>query len=238
MENLPLYVGVVFAFATALTVFLFYRAANRSTPVLALILIWLAVQSIVSLRGFYTVTSTMPPRFSLLVVPPFLLIATLFLTARGKKFIDGLRPEFLTLLHTVRIAVELVLFWLFLYKAVPQIMTFEGRNLDILSGLTAPIVFYFCFVKKSMGNKSLLLWNLVCLALLVNVVSIAVLSVPFPFQKFAFGQPNVAVLHFPFVWLPCCIVPLVLFSHLATIRQLLLSLRKTTADNYVAVTNV
>jgi hypothetical protein len=38
---------------------------------------------------------------------------------------------------------------------------------------------------------------------------------------FAFDQPNIAVLYFPFNWLPSCIVPLVLLSHLAAIRQLL-----------------
>jgi hypothetical protein len=42
----------------------------------------------------------------------------------------------------------------------------------------------------------------------------------FPFQQFAFDQPNIAVLYFPFIWLPSCVVPLVLLSHLAAIRQL------------------
>jgi hypothetical protein len=55
---------------------------------------------------------------------------------------------------------------------------------------------------------------------LLNIVINAVLSIPSPFQQFAFEQPNVAVLYFPFVWLPCCIVPIVLFAHLAAIKQL------------------
>jgi len=100
-------------------------------------------------------------------------------------------------------------------------MTFEGQNFDILSGLTAPIIFYVGFIKKRIGRKAMLVWNFLCLGLLINIVVIAVLSAPFPFQKLAFDQPNIAVLYFPFVWLPCCIVPLVLFSHVATIRQLL-----------------
>jgi hypothetical protein len=60
----------------------------------------------------------------------------------------------------------------------------------------------------------------ICLGLLINIVSNAILSAPFPFQQFAFDQPNIAVLYFPFIWLPCCVVPLVLLSHLAAIRQL------------------
>ena len=52
-------------------------------------------------------------------------------------------------------------------------------------------------------------------------VANAVLSAPFAFQKFGFDQPNIAILYFPFIWLPCCIVPIVLFSHLVTIRQII-----------------
>jgi len=105
-------------------------------------------------------------------------------------------------------------------------MTFEGRNFDIISGLTAPIIFYFGFIKKTLSNKILLIWNFICMGLLINIVTIAVLSAPFSFQKIAFDQPNIALLYFPFIWLPCCIVPVVLFSHLAAVRQLLFTVRK------------
>ncbi|HEX5025988.1 MAG TPA: hypothetical protein VFV68_11990, partial [Agriterribacter sp.] len=67
----------------------------------------------------------------------------------------------------------------------------------------------------------ILLWNFICLALLINIVVNAVLSAPFPFQQFAFDQPDIAVLYFPFNWLPAVVVPIVLLSHLATIRQII-----------------
>ncbi len=191
---------------------------------------WLIAQSILGLKGFYKVTDTLPPRFFIMIAPPLLFITVLFFTASGIKFIDNLNTKYLTFLHTIRVLVELVLFWLFLHKAVPQIMTFEGRNFDIISGLSAPIVFYFGFIKKTLSNKILLLWNFICLGLLINIVTIAVLSAPFSFQKLAFNQPNIALLYFPFIWLPCCIVPVVLFSHLAVVRQLLFTARKTTAN--------
>jgi hypothetical protein len=54
----------------------------------------------------------------------------------------------------------------------------------------------------------------------LNIVVNAALSAPVPFQQFAFDQPNIAVLYFPFVWLPGFIVPLVLFAHLAAIQKL------------------
>jgi hypothetical protein len=124
--------------------------------------------------------------------------------------------------HIIRIPVEIVLFWLFLNKTIPQLMTFEGRNFDILSGLTAPFTYYFGFVKQNLSRNMLLIWNFICLGLLINIVANAALSIPTPFQQFGFEQPNIAVLHFPFVWLPGCLVPMVLFAHLVNIRQLLL----------------
>jgi hypothetical protein len=222
MENLPAYIKIVFALTTFLTVVLFYVAARRSTTFIVIMVIWLALQTLVGLTEFYTVTDTVPPRFLLLVGPPILLILILFFTRKGKEFIDKLDQRYLTLLHIVRIPVEIVLFWLFVHKVIPELMTFEGRNFDILSGITAPLVFYFGFIKKTLNKTILIAWNLVCLGLLLNIVINAILSVPTPFQKFAFDRPNIGVLYFPFNWLPACVVPLVLFSHLSALRQLLL----------------
>jgi hypothetical protein len=67
----------------------------------------------------------------------------------------------------------------------------------------------------------ILVWNFICLALLANIVINALLSTPFPFQQFAFDQPNIAILYFPFNWLPTFIVPVVLFGHLLSIRRLM-----------------
>ncbi len=221
MENLPTYISVIFGLTTILTVILFYKASNNSKTTLIILLTWLAIQMGIALSGFYTVTNSIPPRLVIAILPPFVFIIGLFVSSKGRQFIDGLNIKALTILHMVRIPVELVLFWLFINKAIPELMTFEGRNFDILSGLSAPFIFYFGFIKKKIDKKLLLLWNFICLGLLFNIVINAILSAPFPFQQFAFEQPNIAVLYFPFVWLPCCVVPLVLFSHLVTIKQLL-----------------
>jgi hypothetical protein len=221
MENLPVYISIVFILTTILSVFIFYKATNNSKPVLIILIAWLILQTVISLTGFYTTTNAIPPRFMLLVLPPVIFIIILFFTKGGKKFLDNINIKTLTIFHIVRIPVELVLFWLFIYKKVPLIMTFEGRNFDILSGITAPFIFYFGFIKKSIGRKIILAWNIICLALVVNIVAIAVLSAPFPFQHFGFDQPNIAILYFPFTWLPCCIVPLALLAHFASIRKLM-----------------
>ncbi len=221
MEHLPFYISLVMGLSTFLCVYFLARASSQYTSrILVIATIWLVLQAMISLSGFYTDTQAMPPRFLLAVVPPLLTIVGLFATKSGQRFINSLNLKTLTLLHLVRIPVELVLFWLFLNKTVPEIMTFEGQNFDIVSGITAPVVYYF-FIKKRIGTGIMLMWNFLCLVLLVNIVSTAILSAPFPFQQFGFEQPNIAVLHFPFIWLPCCIVPIVLFSHIVAIKRLM-----------------
>jgi len=207
---------------------MFYLAVRKSpagdataTWILVILTAWLILQAAITLGGFYsTDTRSLPPRFIFLVIPPLLTILLLFLTRKGKVFIDGLPQSTMTFLHIVRIPVELVLYWLFLNKAVPELMTFTGRNFDILAGITAPFVAYYGLKQQQLGRKTLLTWNLIALGLLFNIVIHAVLSAPFALQRLAFDQPNIAVLYFPFSWLPGFIVPLVLFSHLVSIRQL------------------
>lgn len=223
MEQIPNYLNIFFGLTTLFTIGIFYWAANQSKFTLIILLSWMILQFIIGTTGFYTITEGIPPRFLLLVLPPFIFIGVLFSTTNGRLFIDGLNLRILTMLHIVRIPVELVLYGLYVYKAVPELMTFEGRNYDIVSGLTAPIIYYLGFVKKQFNTRLLLIWNFICLGLLFNIVVHAVLSAPFPFQQLAFDQPNIAVLHAPFNGLPSCVVPLVLLSHLAAIRQLLRS---------------
>ena len=144
----------------------------------------------------------------------------LFVSKGGQRWIKKLDLKTLTLLHVVRIPVELILYGLFIEKAVPELMTFSGRNFDILAGITAPFIYYFGFVKDILSKKFTLVWNVLSLVLLLNIVINAILSAPLPFQQFAFEQPNIAILYFPFVWLPAVVVPLVLFSHLVAIKRL------------------
>lgn len=221
ISNLPVFVNVLFIITTSLTIILFCKATKNPKSSLVILLSWMVFQGALGLSGFYKTTDTFPPRFALLALPAMLFIIILFVTARGRVYLDSLDTKALTLLHIVRIPVELCLYWLFLQKVIPQLMTFEGRNFDIIAGLTAPLVFYFGYAKKRLNKKILLLWNFICLCLLLNIVINAVLSAPSSFQQFAFEQPNIAILYFPFVWLPCCVVPLVLLAHLVCIRKLI-----------------
>ena len=226
MQSLIYLLPAGFILTTILGIYIFYRSANRSKKVLPVLLGWMIVQSLISLTGFYLKTESVPPRLIFLLLPPVTFICVLFISTAGRKFIDSLQPARLTILHIVRIPVEMILYGLFLNHEVPQIMTFDGGNYDIISGLTSPFIYYFGFIHKKIATRFLLGWNLVCLGLLLFIVRRAILSAPSPFQRLAFDQPNTAIQHFPYTWLPAVLVPLVLFSHLVMIRKSILLLWK------------
>jgi hypothetical protein len=232
IHHLPSYIALVFGLTTVLTLLLFVWAINDSkigatrkmvVPILIGCCIWLLLQATLTIKNIYnTDTNTLPPKIFLFGILPtiFVLILVVF-TQKGRAFMDSLPLKNLTYLNMVRIPVEIVLFWLFLRKTIPQIMTFEGRNFDILAGITAPIIAYLGFVKTRLSHKVILIWHFIALGLLLNIVIIAFLSAPTPLQQFGVDQPNIALLNFPFSWLPTFIVPIVLFGHLTAIRKLL-----------------
>ena len=231
LTDLPAYIGITFIITTVLTLLLFYLAMrmstdkwikHRSNSVLTGLVIWLGIHALIAESGFYVGgLNSLPPRLVIIGIwPNVIVMFILFLTKKGRQFIDGLSLKMVTWLNVVRIPVEVVLFWLAFNDLIPNIMTFAGWNYDILAGLSAPFAANFFFTKKSIGKKTMLAWNIICLMLLLTIVTIGILSAPFPVQQFAFDQPNIALLSFPYVWLPVFIVPVVLFGHLVSIRRL------------------
>ena len=227
IENLPAYVSLTFTLTTFLTVGFFLYAirqgAFQALPakiLISLTAFWLLFQAVMAVGGFYTQTGMFPPRIVLFGVFPVLLLIVAYFLFFRENFIERLPLKVLTLLHVIRIPVEIVLFWLLQNRLVPEAMTFEGRNFDILSGLTAPIVFWLAFRGGKTNRTMLIVWNIAALLLLVNVVTIAVRAMPSPMQSLALDQPNIAVLYFPFNWLPSVVVPIVLFAHLAGLWKL------------------
>ncbi len=215
-----IYAHFFLSVATVATLILFGFAVRKYKMVWIVALVMLAIQGVLAYQRFYIdAPQSLPPRVVLLAVPSFALLLWAFLSDKGREIIKNIDLEVFTYLHTVRIAVELGLFFLCKAQLIPQSMTFEGRNFDILAGLTAPFVAFLFFSQKKMSKQNFLIWNIICLILVLQVVVTGILSVPSPFQQLEFEQPNIAVLRFPFVWLPSVIVPIVIFGHLAAIKK-------------------
>ncbi len=227
ISEVPVYVGIAFVLVTAATFLWTYqtlKAANLSSKLVRNIslgiLTWLVIHGVLAIEGVYIENiKRIPPPLIFILVAVFGLMIIMFLTDWGKSFIDRLPVRELILLSVIRIPVELVLYVLYIHSTIPELMTFAGRNLDILAGLTAPLAAYLWIKKGHAIRKIALIWNLLGLALLVNIIVHALLSAPTVFQQMAFDQPNIALPQFPYIWLAAFVAPAVFFSHLVMIRR-------------------
>lgn len=123
IANLPIYISVAFVLTTLATLLFFYFAIKnssseitrkKSTRVILVSALWLALQATLVLLNFYnSSTRSLPPRIAVFgILPAVLLLIILFTTNNGKQFIDSLPLKTITHLNVVRIPAELVLFWL------------------------------------------------------------------------------------------------------------------------------
>ena len=232
LDFLPSFVSYTFVFITTVIFAMLLLVISKSRMgiynknlfyIATGILIWLIIQALLSINGIYRQNTDVipPPIFLFGIAPIIILIVILFISQKGRQFIDSLPLLWITYIHLIRVPVELVLYCLSLHKAVPELMTFEGMNFDILAGLTAPFIAYFGIKQKIISRQAVLIWNVISFALLLNVVIVAFLAAPSPLQKLSFDQPNLAVLYFPFCWLPTFIVPVVILAHMTSTRRLL-----------------
>lgn len=206
-----------FLITTLLFLLFFYLATGRDKRVLFVSIFWLILISSISLTGFFINTNTIPPRFLIVLIGNIVFIA--FLYTRLKAV--ALDYRYAMLVHALRVPVEITLYFLYLRKQVPEIMTFNGLNFDIIIGISALIYFILSqLFKVNLGKNALLIWNIIGLLFLMNIVVIAILSSPLPIQQLSFEQPNIAVLSFPYILLPTFIVPIVILTHIISIKQL------------------
>ena len=103
--------------------------------------------------------------------------------------------------------------------AIPVVMTYSGGNFVILSGLSAAVL-GLVLLRRDLPARVLLAWNVMGLLLLINIVTVAILSTPLPFRVFTEGPPNLLPSTFPLVWLPTVLVQLALFGHRLLFRRL------------------
>lgn len=204
--------------AIATTIVLAVRAINPKAAVrvgLGLAA-WLAFTAALGASGVLMHFESKPPRLLVAVAAGVALFTYATRTATAKSILAQMPRSWPVGMHTMRIPIELGLWSLFLHERIPVVLTFEGRNFDVLVGITAPIIALF-FAKK---RAVLLAWNVGSLMLLANIVVLAVSSFPgTPIHIDWPGPVNTVVAEFPFVWLPTFLVPVALFSHVVSLRQ-------------------
>lgn len=180
--------------------------------------VWTLIISALAWSGFIQDYSAFPPKIMIVLAIPLITMISLLFSSSVKEILMVVPPQNIVRLQVFRVFVEILLWMLFVQNTIPVQMTFEGRNFDILAGLTAPLAAYFLA-----GNRAALaVWNVLSLGLLINIVAIAILSLPTPFRVFMNEPANTIVGIFPYVWLPGLLVPLAYGLHFLSLRQLAL----------------
>jgi len=186
----------------------------------AIISFWTTFLLVLSYNGFFNDFSKLPPRPALAVAIPLPFIIWFALSRTGTNLLRTIPPHWIVYMQSFRIAVELLLLVAFLNDKLPVQMTFEGRNFDIATVILALPVGYLLATKKPHATKLAVIFNLIGIVLLVNILMVAVLSMPGPLRHFMNEPANTLVGQFPFILLPGVLVPIAYGLHILSLRQL------------------
>jgi len=219
IASLNNWIEIVFILVVIAAIGFFYYSNGKPKYLTLLIIVWSFIQSMLAYNNFYQKVDTIPPRFAFVLAPTTLLFIYAFLPKQIEWAVRNRKLTVSTFLHTIRIPIEIILLQLFLNKMIPELMTFQGRNFDILAGITAPIIGLLLLYKK-IDKQLLLIWNCGALFLVLFILTNGLLSAELPIQQFGFEQPNRAVTFFPFVLLPATVVPIVIYTHIIDIIKL------------------
>jgi hypothetical protein len=161
----------------------------------------------------------MPPRPMMLFAVGLFLTVLLSRSTAGVALAGSVPLWALVGAQSFRIPLELLLHRGALEGVVPPQMTHAGFNFDIASGVGAVLV--AALLLRGRAPRWLVpAWNVMGVLLLVNVLAIAITSMPTPLRLFSNQPPNVWVAQAPFIWLPTVLVPAAVLGHLAVFRRL------------------
>jgi hypothetical protein len=190
------------------------RAARVGTAVLA----WLVVTALVAASGVLRRFDVTPPPFAGLVLAIGVVGIAVPCSSLGTLLVRGLPLWALAGFQVFRFPLELVMHRAYVEGVMPVQMSYSGLNYDILSGMTAGVLGSWLY-RGRVPRWIVGSWNLLGFVLLVNVVTIAIVSTPV-FRWFGNERLNVFATYPPFVWLPAILVPAALMGHILVWRRL------------------
>ena len=179
---------------------------------------WMAVTWELAAFGTLRQWNSTPPPFAVLVFTIIVIALRLTFSTVGRRLATHVPLWALVAIQTFRYPLELAMHRLSERGIMPEQMSYSGLNFDIVTGITAALVAGFVITGRA-GRKVVLAWNVLGSVLLLNIVTIAILSTP-RFRAFGNDRLNVFITYPPFVWLPAVLVLAALAGHLVIFRAL------------------
>jgi hypothetical protein len=181
---------------------------------------WLGVMGILAANGFFdTFLTRFPPPFALALLPPWITIFCCIAIPPLRSYLAVTPMSWLIGYQVFRVGIEYVLWDLYHQGLMPRAMTFEGQNIDLLVGITAPLIALLVARHHAWTRLLALAWNGMALLILLNTIRVAFQSFPGIFYDPAMQPPNTIVSQFPFIWLPAFVVPVALLGHAIALAQ-------------------
>jgi hypothetical protein len=195
------------------------RKKKFITSIIAALVGWFLFVAVWSFSGMLGNFSLFPLNMGPVLLIPLITTIVFTFSKTFTEVLSHIPQHRLAYLQSFRIFVEILIWMLFVDNLLPVQMTFEGRNFDVISGVTGVIVGYLSS-KGKLSRTLLIIWNIACLGLLINIVTIAILSMPVPFRVFMNEPSNTVVGEFPISLLPAMLVPLAYMLHFFSLRKL------------------
>jgi hypothetical protein len=192
-------------------------AAAAAVRAAGFVLIWMGTTLGLADRGTFLNWDATPPPFALLVVALLALGFAISFGPAGAR-LAHLPVWTLVAVQSFRLPLEIAMHALVSRGIMPEQMSYSGRNFDVLTGASAIVVAALVAAGVA-GRKTVMVWNVAGMVLLVNIVVVAILSTP-RFAMFGPDRLNVFVFYTPFVWLPAVLVLAALAGHLIIFRAL------------------
>jgi hypothetical protein len=210
-----------------------HRAAGARRAVVAAgaLAAWLAFSGLLAWRGVLLDFASLPPRVAIVVLPPVLLALAVGFGGVADGALRSLPPRWPVAAQAFRVVVEVLLAQLASAGLIAEMMTWRGANLDVVTGITAPLVAWAAFRGGRVRRGWVAAWNGMGLLLLANVVARGLLSAPTPFRMIVTDPPNTIIARFPVVWLPAFLVATALLLHAVSLRQMVLLGREPARQN-------
>lgn len=186
----------------------------RVTALAGLLLgLWLGTQSALIVSGR---TTALPLNGLPFFFIPILVIWTaLALSPVGLRLATTIPLTALVGFQAFRLSLELVLHSWYTQGTIPKTMTWSGQNWDIVSGIIALV----CAPLAGRWSMAARFANILGLALLLNVIRVAVMSSPVPFG-WNVQPPLQLAFHLPYMLIGPVCVGGALFGHIVLTRAL------------------
>ncbi len=191
---------------------------NARSLGLAGLLLWVAYSGGLGYLNGVAHVALPVPLLPILAGPTFTFALAVALSPAGRGLADRVPLWMLVGLQTFRLGLELFLYPLTRDGLIPEVATFLGGNVDILFGLTAPLIALLA-ARRPSGNTIVLVWNILGILSVLNASVRSALTAPGALHLIHSAVENRAMGMFPYTFIPAFLAPLALTLNILGLRN-------------------